>query len=68
MKITAEYFEKATGRAPELDDLERSNCPDAGKPGHLCCGWDEEKDIPWFMSPNVGTRFMPAAMAKILKE
>ncbi len=31
-------FRKATGRAAELDDLERANCSKAGKPGHRACG------------------------------
>lgn len=36
--MTPEEFEKATGRAPVLDDLERANCREAGQPGHTACG------------------------------
>lgn len=46
--ITAEHFEKRTGRRPENDDLDRSNCPDAGEIGHYCCGWNERADMPVF--------------------
>ena len=31
MKITPKYFKDKVGREPEDDDLERSNCKDAGK-------------------------------------
>jgi len=47
--ITAEEFEKRTGRPPIEDDLERSNCPKAGQPGHSSCGWNAERDLPMFM-------------------
>ena len=47
--ITAEHFKKVTGRDPEQDDLERSNCKRAGKIGHLMCGWDTERDMPNFI-------------------
>jgi len=46
--ITREKFIEATGREPEQDDLERVNCPDAGKPGHWSCGWNAEKNRPVF--------------------
>lgn len=45
-EITAEQFEKATGVPPINDDLERANCPDAGKVGHTGCGWDHEHNLP----------------------
>jgi hypothetical protein len=61
--ITAEDFKAATGQEPENDDLERCNCPDAGKVGHHMCGWDEETNLPWFMSPNA-----PAWFAKLRKQ
>jgi hypothetical protein len=48
-KITREKFIERVGRAPEMDDLERCNCPKAGKPGHWGCGWNEELDLPNFM-------------------
>lgn len=38
--ITAEYFKHATGREPQQDDLERSNCKLAGQIGHAQCGWN----------------------------
>lgn len=46
--ITAEQFKAATGRDPEDDDLERVNCPQAGRIGHLCCGWDSVWNRPQF--------------------
>lgn len=45
---TAEEFEDAVKRAPEDDDLDRANCPDAGKPGHRQCGWCPKHDWPRF--------------------
>lgn len=48
--ITRETFIKATGRAPIQDDLERSNCPKAGELGHHFCGWNQEKNLPRFMT------------------
>ena len=38
---TAEDFICATGTPPVRDDLDRANCPDAGKFGHWLCGWCE---------------------------
>ena len=49
--IDAEAFKKATGTDPVDDDLERSNCPEAGKVGHWACGWDHDANLPIFMSP-----------------
>jgi hypothetical protein len=49
MKITAEYFKKATGLDPERDDLERCNCNHVGQPGHSDCGWCLSHDKPVFM-------------------
>ena len=48
--ITAEQFEQATGHAPELDDLDRCNCPQAGLIGHRMCGWNSHTNLPIFMS------------------
>lgn len=48
--ISAEYFERRTGRPPENDDLERVNCPKAGTLGHFGCGWNEAADLPRFMT------------------
>lgn len=44
--IDAARFRAATGRDPVNDDLERSNCPDAGKIGHWQCGWDYDAEKP----------------------
>ncbi len=46
--ITAEIFEEATGRPPVDDDLERCNCPNAGKLAHSCCGWNVEQNKPQY--------------------
>jgi hypothetical protein len=48
MEITEEYFKEATGYNPEKDDLERCNCPEAGKIGHQSCGWCKRHDLPVF--------------------
>ena len=45
---TVKEFEAAMGRPPEDDDMERVNCPDAGKILHTCCGWCEDCDRPMF--------------------
>jgi hypothetical protein len=50
MAITAEQFVQATGREPEMDDLDRCNCPLAGQLGHWFCGWDAEANLPVFMT------------------
>ena len=47
--IDAAQFAKATGREPEDDDLERSNCRLAGNIGHSYCGWCSEHDKPRFI-------------------
>lgn len=47
--VTAEIFEQFTGYKPEWDDLERCNCPKAGLPGHLMCGWDALRNMPLFI-------------------
>jgi len=48
--ITAEMFKEATGHEPENDDLERVNCPNAGKFMHMSCGWNREANLPVFMA------------------
>lgn len=45
-KITWWDYFWATESTPEVDDLERANCRLAGKPGHLQCGWDHDKNLP----------------------
>lgn len=59
MTITRDLFLAATGREPEQDDLERCNCPTAGRPGHFSCGWNGRLNRPVFevgpeTSPEVG--------------
>ena len=44
--MTAEDFERATGRPPENDDLERVNCSTAGECGHMLCGWCDTCRLP----------------------
>ena len=51
--ITPEKFAERVGRPPVDDDLERCNCTEAGDIGHYLCGWDEETDLPVFMSFSV---------------
>jgi hypothetical protein len=46
--MNAKEFEAKTGRPPEQDDLVLVNCPDAGKLGHLSCGWCKTHDKPIF--------------------
>lgn len=46
--ITREQFRKATGFAPEQDDLERCNCDKAGQLGHFHCGWNNARNLPNF--------------------
>jgi len=47
-KITREKFIERMGREPRDDDMDRVNCPEAGKPGHYACGWCETHDLPQF--------------------
>lgn len=54
MRVTAEQFEKATGRPPQDDDLDRCNCPNAGEIGHLLCGWDDHLNLPAFEAVALG--------------
>ena len=46
MIITREKFIECVGREPELDDLERCNCPKVGEPGHWSCGWCSISNLP----------------------
>lgn len=41
-------FYQATGREPQQDDMERSNCDRPGFPGHAFCGWCQEHNKPRF--------------------
>jgi len=47
--ITTQQFEEQFGIAPEQDDLERANCPEAGLPGHKQCGVCKEHKKPRFL-------------------
>jgi hypothetical protein len=44
--ITAKMFYEAVGRPPTDDDLERCNCPNAGKFRHRSCGWNKRENKP----------------------
>jgi hypothetical protein len=46
---TAEEFEAMVGRPPQLDDLDRMNCPNAGMVGHLMDGVCPVHEGPRFM-------------------
>lgn len=46
---TEEKFLKVTGDSPTQDDLERVNCPLAGKIGHRACGVCEKHNKPIFI-------------------
>jgi hypothetical protein len=49
-RITQAAFLAATGEPPCDDDLERCNCPQAGKPGHQMCGWNAARNLPVFIA------------------
>lgn len=49
VKKTAAEFEAAVGRLPEMDDLERVNCDQAGTLGHQGCGWCNTHNKPNFI-------------------
>lgn len=49
MEITSQYFYERTGELPEQDDIERSNCSEAGTAGHYYCGWCKYCDLPKFV-------------------
>jgi len=48
--ITAHEFIAAVGREPEQDDLDRCNCNSIGDVGHTSCGWNEDKNLPNWLS------------------
>lgn len=49
MIIDTETFKLKVGGPPGDDDLERVNCKDTGKFGHLLCGWCPLHDLPRFI-------------------
>lgn len=55
--MTSKEFKKITGFTPELDDMERVNCPDAGTPGHQQCGICEH-GYPKFLSCKICAAYM----------
>lgn len=65
MTISFERFTHATGSRPIRDDLERANCPQAGQPGHLYCGWCERHDKPRFLC---GCECLPAIQVTLVKK
>lgn len=50
--MTAQEFQEATGHEPMDDDLERVNCPDAGRIGHVTCGWcaKHQRPVAWCLT------------------
>lgn len=52
--MDAKEFEEKTGRKPVNDDLERVNCPDAGKVGHFGCGWCNGCNKPAYECGHIG--------------
>ncbi len=46
MKITKKIFLEMTGRNPQFDDLEISNCKKSGESGHYNCGICEKCNKP----------------------
>ena len=46
--MNTKEFMLATGRMPELDDLERANCHEVGRTGHMMCGVCHEHGMPRF--------------------
>jgi hypothetical protein len=46
--VTENEFAQRVGRLPIQDDMERTNCPDAGSTGHSMCGVCVEHDMPRF--------------------
>jgi hypothetical protein len=61
--ITIEDFAIATGYTPQDDDLERCNCEQAGMPGHMMCGWNEEANLPVFVAGYRGAKMWPSQNA-----
>ena len=48
--LTEMEWTAIVGRKPIEDDLERTNCPKVGMPGHESCGWNACKNLPRFMA------------------
>jgi hypothetical protein len=58
---TAEDFKRATGVDPIKDDLDRANCPDAGRIGHAGCGWCKHDKPTQFCRDCMVARMMPGS-------
>lgn len=54
-EITREIFIESVGCEPEHDDIERCNCKDVGKPGHMLCGWCSQCNLPRFVCGHKAT-------------
>ena len=59
--ITREQFIAATGYEPVDDDLERCNCPLAGGPAHMVCGWCDIHNKPVFLCSAICWRVVPVS-------
>lgn len=55
--MTSREFNRITGYAPELDDMERVNCQDAGTTGHQQCGVCEH-GYPKFLHCKICAAYM----------
>lgn len=49
--LTPEEYRDSVGVYPKQDELERVNCSEAGKPGHLRCGWCMQCHAPRMTCP-----------------
>ena len=54
--MTKQEFIDVVGYEPERDDIERVNCSEVGRVGHLMCGTCDEHGKP---------RFVCACLAKL---
>ena len=58
--MNAIEFTNITGRAPENDDLERTNCVNAGDESHSMCGTCVEHGQPRFIGGHFHERTLEA--------
>lgn len=59
--ITTETFKLSTGCDPQHGDLQRCNCPEAGKFGHQQCGWCDVCEGPRFKCRHLAELPTPTA-------
>lgn len=57
-------FTKLVGRPPEMDDLERVNCTQAGEDGHEFCGWNHRYNCPMFQRRHTKTLYLVTSDGK----